>query len=78
MKKINTLFTENTHNALSGLPEICPSSKSQVARAAMNIGLSMLYAANANMTKRELHLYILDCEDIDFNLDPKPLGSDDE
>lgn len=78
MKKINTLFTENTHNAISETSELCPSTKSQIARAAMSIGLSMIDTARHSMTPTELHMYIIGSEELDFNLNPKPLGSNDE
>ena len=74
MKKLNTLFTPNTVDAISFTAGCKMNSKSEVARAAMAIGLSMLSVASLSMTDRELYHYINDCQDVDANLNPRPLG----
>lgn len=73
MKKLNTLFTNHTSEVIGKISECNMSSKSEVARAAMSLGLSMLSSARINMTDKEFYHYINDCQDIDQNLDPKPL-----
>lgn len=73
MKKLNTLFTEDTAEVINKISDCKMNSKSEVARAAMTIGLSMLSAASLSMTDKEFYHYINDCQDIDQNLDPKPL-----
>lgn len=73
MKKLNTLFTNHTAEVVSKVSDCSMNSKSEIARAAMTIGLSMLSTASINMTDKEFYHYINDCQDIDQNLNPAPL-----
>lgn len=73
MKKLNTLFTHQTTEVINKMSECKMNSKSEVSRAAMTIGLSMLSAASINMTDKEFYHYVNDCQDIDKNLDPTTL-----
>lgn len=69
MNKLNTLFSESTINAINNSkPEMV--SKSEYSRAAINIGLSMIYAANESMTDMELYNYIINSQAISEDLDP--------
>lgn len=73
MKKLNTLFTDHTVEVIDKMANCNMNSKSEISRAAMTVGLSMLSAASLNMTDKEFYHYINDCQDIDQNLDPKPM-----
>ena len=78
MKKINTLFTKNSIDVINSFSESRMNSKSEISRAALCIGLTMIGSAMISMTDRELRNYILDCQDIDDNLDPTTIGDRDE
>lgn len=73
MKKLNTLFTSETVEIIESTARHSMNSKSEISRAAMTVGISMLWAAKSSMTDREFYHYINDCQDIDQNLDPVPL-----
>ncbi|AUR94777.1 hypothetical protein NVP1198B_67 [Vibrio phage 1.198.B._10N.286.54.F4] len=73
MKKLNTLFTTETIEIIDNTTKHSMNSKSEIARAAMTIGMSMLWVAKSGLTDREFYSYVNDCQDIDNNLDPKPL-----
>ena len=73
MKKLNTLFTTETIRAIDRKTKSSMNSKSEISRAAMTIGLAMISSAKINMTDREFYSYINECQDIDSNLDPKPI-----
>lgn len=73
MKKLNTLFTTETIEIIDSTTKSSMNSKSEISRAAMTIGISMLLAAKSSLTDREFYSYVNDCQDIDNSLDLKPL-----
>ncbi len=68
MKKLNILFTDCHDKACHGLSGMNMNSKSEIARAAMSAGLSMVYAARNSMTDREFYEYVMDYQDIDESI----------
>lgn len=58
MKRINTLFGNSAIEAIAKVESETFNSKSEVARAAMSIGLEMISVARESMTDREFHNYI--------------------
>lgn len=74
MKKLNTLFTDSSRQHIDSFSDNSMNSKSEISRAAMAIGLSMISAARISMTDREFYSYINDCQDIDNQSDPCPKG----
>lgn len=73
MKKINTLFTESSHEAIDSIESVSMNSKSEIARAALNFGLSYLSAGKINMTDKEFYSFVNDCQDIDNQMLPKQI-----
>ncbi|AUR86885.1 hypothetical protein NVP1090B_50 [Vibrio phage 1.090.B._10N.286.48.F1] len=73
MKKLNTLFTTETIEIIDSTTKSSMNSKSEISRAAMTLGISMLMAARSSLTDREFYSYVNDCQDIDNNLELKPL-----
>ena len=65
MKKLNTLFTAETIEIIDNTAKFSMNNKSEIARAAMTIGISMLWAAKSSLTDREFYSHINDCQDID-------------
>lgn len=74
MKKLNVLFTDRHEEVSKGLAEKNMNSSSEISRAAMSVGLSMVNAARISMTDREFYQYINDCQDIDESMNPTVKG----
>lgn len=70
MKKLNILFTERHDEVSQGLADKNMKTRSEIARAAMSVGLSMVNAARLSMTDREFWQYVNDCQDIDESMNP--------
>lgn len=58
MKKLNVLFDSESSSRLDNQSADSMNTKSEIARAAMVLGLGMLEAARESMTDREFYDYV--------------------
>ncbi len=64
MQKLNILFPDCHQRKIEQLSSEHMNSKSEIARAAMSIGLASIQAASVSLTDRELYKYIIDSQSI--------------